>query len=128
MEEITLHARNYYESIYHVSFEPLSLFPLVKVREKGEVRSLKLFGKQFFKRTAEEDLYAFRGSKLTLDEVARELYRAIIKDGKVYYQARVCIKFKNGATESKYFDSNEDGIVFLNELKEKCKKYENFLD
>lgn len=125
----TYYSKGYYEKITKIAFDPLSEVKLELYKRKGESKSLKLFGMEFFKKTFDEDIYYYNGDKMTLKEITASLYNHMTTfDGcKLYHQARVILYFTNDSPIYSYFNTNDEAKEYIDDIKEKCKECGNLL-
>ena len=124
----TYYSKSYYEKITQIVFEPLSEVKLELHKRKGESKSLKLFGMEFFKKTFDEDTYYYDGYKKTLNEIAENPYNHMtIIDGKLYNKSRVILYFSPNGCSYAYFNTNDEAKEYIDDIKEKCKECGNLL-
>jgi hypothetical protein len=124
-----LKSSEYYGSVIDISFYPeYELYPR-KVASKGDPiyeRRGFLGIKKIKVGEIDADRYDFYDSAVyhssnynkTLDELGLEESR-VVRDNKLYRKAKVVITTKKG-TESSWFNTNEDAIEFLEDVKTKC--------
>lgn len=135
MENKSYKSEAYYKSIVGLEFEPLKITHRQPKFLKGQlIKRKSIFGFKLSEKYAEEDLYEiidYRGyeSKKSLvnkEEYANFHHLAITENGDFAYKAKVHIHIPNNSSHYS-FNTDNEAIEFLNDLKEKCMKCGNRL-
>lgn len=129
---LKLKSKAEYKDIKGVYFCPLKKLKLELKYRKGNLRFWKWLGIiPLIPYKVREDLYKsmYWGGLKTLDEAVNDsLYNFRIRIGdKVYEQAKVTVYHIAQKTEYLYFNSNEEAIRYIDDLKIRCKEVGNEL-
>ena len=136
-KEQTLKSSEYYANVVNVSFVPEFELPeLKKVVSKGDpiYERRGLFRRRMVEIGKEDnDRYDFHDPKhyywgywKTLEELADIGQHRIAKKGKIYRQSKVTVATKSG-TDTNWFNTNEDAMKFMEDVKSKCSSCGNKL-
>ena len=134
---IRLEGGAFYKTIKSIEFTPVKEGEKIEVAvPKGKIYFWKLWGIiPLIPLRAKHNLYRASGSMFrfaNLKDAAESKYRwyhYFLKNDTVYFKAVVdvyCSDYNNNV--HKRFASNEAAMQYFNEVKEKCKKYENYLN
>jgi hypothetical protein len=133
-----LKSSEYYTGIIDVSFIPESEIPIeLKARKGDPVYEYRgLFGNKRvqvgeyqedkFSISDTEDYHSYCCGE-TLGNLESSRYHRIVRDGKLYRQAKVTATQKNGKSDTIWFNTNDDAINYLEEVKNKCSQCGNKL-
>lgn len=122
MEEIEYKSEAYYKSINSLSFTPVQIVDVKVKHLKGELISRKkIFGITYGVKYATEDLYKIDGcyGLYNKKEYARYYRLSIDKNGNFIRRAKVHVGIPNNSTDFR-FDTDEEAIDFINNIKNKC--------
>ena len=133
-----LKSSEYYTGIIDVSFIPESEIPIELKAKKGDpiYEYRGLFGnKKVLVGEEQEDKFSISDPEdyhsycygETLNKIVKAGYNRMIRDGKLYRQARVKITQRNGNSETIWFNTNGDAANYLEEVKSKCSQCGNKL-
>ena len=134
---IKLEGGAFYRSIKSIEFTPVQEGKKMEVAvPKGKIYFWKLWGIiPLIPLHAKHNLYKASGRMCRfakLKDAAESKYgwhHYFLKNDTVYFKAEVdvyCSDYNNNV--HKRFTSNEAAMQYFNEVKEKCKKYENYLN
>ena len=138
-KEFSLESSAWFRTIKAITFTPTKEVNVTKRYSKGDKKYWKLFGLiPLFSYVVKDDLYTtfeiglnIRSNKLyTLKDIQRESWYPLDfnNDGKLYRLAKVYIStIDRSNSRNKYFESNEEAMKFINDLKIKCKEVGNEL-
>lgn len=132
---IELEGGSFYRDIKRIEFIPLKMLEEMKAAvPKGKIYFWKLFGLiPFIPLRAKCDLYKAhrlicRFGKLNDAVEAKYGYiNYFIKGNTVYSKAKVNIYCTSNSNVYKSFNTNDEAMKYFNEIKDKCKIYENYL-
>lgn len=132
-KEFKLQSKSKYKDVKGIAFKPIKEVPIIKVASKGDIKVWKFLGLIPIKKyEVKENLYKsdFWEGKLTLNAAMCYIGRAVFKNGeKLFFTAEVTISYSSSSIDDWfYFTSNEKALEFVEDLKEKCKKFGNELN
>jgi hypothetical protein len=117
----------YYKSITGIRFNPTSLYDEEPVYKAGEViRRIKIFGHVLTEKYAECDLYKTYDGLVDINGFAKHNDLVIDQSGNLRRKAKVVIELPS-TNDYQYFDSDEEAMAFVNDLRNKCNSCDNKL-
>jgi hypothetical protein len=117
----------YYKAITGIEFVPLSYVDIQPEYRKGDlIRRLKIFGYVLSEKYAECDLYKMYDGLVDIKRYADYCNLRVDQNGNLYKPAKVVIGFPK-TSNYQYFDSDEEAMAFVNDLRNKCNSCDNKL-
>ena len=125
-KEKIYHSKSFYKNIEVVNFVPLEKTTrFCPVYKAGEIVKRRFLFWTIHTKTIEKDLYHTGSGLMNIYDYASYVGLIVI-NGELYRRARVEIKL-NGKWENSSFNSNDEALTYINNLKENCKKVGNEL-
>ena len=117
----------YYKSITGIEFVPTSFVDIQPKYRKGDlIRRVKIFGYVIKERYAECDLYETYDGLVDVKRYAEYRNIRVDQNGNLYRPAKVVVEFTK-TNEYNHFDSDEEALTFINDLRNKCNSCDNKL-
>ena len=132
-----LKSSEYYTGVIDVRFTPEVEIPLEITVKKGDpiYEYRGFFGRKRVQ-VGEEQENKFRISdpddyhsyySQTLSSLESKRYHRIARNGKLYRQSKVTVSQKNGASDTTWFNTNDEAVSYLEDVKSKCSQCGNKL-
>ena len=117
----------YYKAITGIEFVPLEMIIREPKYKKGDlIKKVKIFGFVLSEKYAECDLYKIYDGLVDIKRYADYCNLRVDQNGNLYRPAKVVIGFPK-TSEYQYFDSDEEAMTFVNDLRNKCNSCDNKL-
>lgn len=132
-----LKSSEYYTGVIDVRFTPEVEIPIERITKKGDpiYEYHGFFGnKKVQVGEYQEDKFCLKDPEdyhsyysQTLSSLESNRYHRIARNGKLYRQSKVIVTQKNGASDTTWFNTNDEAVSYLEDVKSKCSQCGNKL-
>lgn len=131
-----LKSSEYYTGVIDVRFTPEVEIPMERTTKKGDpiYEYHGFFGnKKVQVGEYQEDKFCLQDPEDyhscigTLSSLESKRYHRIARNGKLYRQSKVTVAQKNGASDTTWFNTNDEAVCYLEDVKSKCSQCGNKL-
>ena len=123
-----LKSSEYYTGVIDVRFTPEVEIHIERTTKKGDpiYEYHGFFGnKKVQVGEYQEDYHSYCSGTLSSLESSR--YHRISRNGRLYRQSKVTVTQKNGASDTIWFNTNDEAVSYLEDVKSKCSQCGNKL-